>query len=319
MENKETNLFDLLVKFVRWCAGLLRGCVSLLGGMLRLTYQHWVTVCMAVVLLSALSLYYSRPGNRRYRADILLKVNGNTHAELKQVLMPVLDPVNDSVAPQMSMSSFVGDRDAVKGIRSVKAHYVIDCLRDSTIDYIDWDGKSSLSDTLNFVAPNYLALRVVTLRPDLLPRFQAALLNTLNSSPVLRSNYLKFKEQHERNYAIYNSQISKIDSLTTRMYLEEPTQIGVDLRFNSLLVGEQRRQTFSDELRDFIRQAEYEGHLVADCEAPVVAVGDFAVHHRAVNGPLRMLALAIMAGWIAGVLIALLIERRKNIKEYLKR
>ncbi len=319
MDNKETNLFDLLVKFLHWCGNIILRCFKALGAAMRLSYQHWLIICVSIVLCVSLGIYYSRSSNRRYSADIVLHINGSNHAVLKQILQPVLEPVNKNVSEDLSTANFLGGEDIIEGIKRVKAHYVIDCLRDSTIDYVDWQNKSTLTDTIKYVLPDYLALRVVTTRPDLLPTVQAALLNKLNNNSVLRANFEKFKAEHERNYLIYAAQIEKLDSLTSRLYLEEPTLMGIDLRNNSLLVGEQRRQTFAEEFREYIKKAKYESEQLALCTNPVVPVNDFALQHKAVNGRLKMIALGIVVGWLIGVALALFSEKRKKIKEYLKR
>jgi hypothetical protein len=50
----------------------------------------------------------------------------------------------------------------------------------------------------------------------------------------------------------------------------------------------------------------------------VVLQSHFVAEARAENGPLRMTALALVAGWLLGLLVAALVDKRKQIIVWLK-
>ena len=56
----------------------------------------------------------------------------------------------------------------------------------------------------------------------------------------------------------------------------------------------------------------------AVCTAPVVLQSHFILDPCAVNRPLRMVAMAVLLGWLVGLLIAALVEYRKQICAWLR-
>ena len=67
-----------------------------------------------------------------------------------------------------------------------------------------------------------------------------------------------------------------------------------------------------------MRESEYVHARMAVCTAPVVLQSHFVAEARAVNGPLRMTAIALVVGWLLGLLVAALVDKRKTVIVWLK-
>lgn len=312
MENHETNLFDLIVKFCQWILDLCRGIVRMLGGMLRLTFQRWPIVLAFTLIACCAGLYYSRSSNRTYAAKMLVQVNGTASEEVLRIMQPLSQLVPECVSEELSFGAMLHADDSVTyGIKRFNA-------RASQLDEQVWQLPQQIGDSVHAMLPVYIDVEVYTKNLKALPRLQSSIIDFLNGNTVLADNYKAFFDLHKEYFRLYSNQLQYIDSLTHHMYMDEPSAIGTHIAGNTLLVGEQRKQTFVDEMKEFSRLLDMEGQIITQCVAPAVVISDFAIPHKPVNGRIRSFVLFGLVGWLLGVIVAAVYNDRKKITEYLK-
>ncbi|HBZ33893.1 MAG TPA: hypothetical protein DEO38_02205 [Bacteroidales bacterium] len=313
METKETNLFDLIKAFFVWLRSCFYGFLRILGGMLRLTYQHWIIVGGITLLFSCVSLYYSRPSHRTYAAKMLIQVNGTKTDEVTRIMEPLSALVLDRVNDKLSLNALLNTDDSTtRGLKRLEF-----CKSQLTDDI--WSISQKVSDTLHTLVPSYIEVTAYTFNLNSLPDLQSSLLSFLNSNSTLVRNYESFERQHRFSHELYINQMQYIDSLSRHIYVESPSVIGTHLAGNTLLVGEQRKQTFENQLKEFSQLADFESQILSMCSAPAVVISDFAIPHKAVNGRLRSLLMFAVIGWLVGIVLAALYSKRREIIGYLGR
>jgi hypothetical protein len=319
MQEREMNLFDFcqaigkgIGKAVMW---LVRG----LGEMIRLTYRQWWVVMLVVVACVAAGLYYARENNRMYEVNAVAQLNGVTN-EMVRAEFEALGKVRAEFVHQNPMAILGLPADLAWANSHFAAYDVIDLLADSTVDMVDYHRNVDRMDTLCVHMPNMVALQFRTKQPNRLPELEEAILRYLNTRPYMQSLYTAYRQGLEREARFHADQVDKLDSLTSVFYFKQNTsaQVQMDAWKSGMVLGSRSMDLFLEDVYKEMRESEYVHARLAACTAPVVLQSHFVAEARAENGPLRMTALALVAGWLLGLLVAALVDKRKQIIVWLK-
>lgn len=319
MRSHEMNLLD-------FCKAILRGLyraaawvVSRLGDMIRLTYRRWWIVLLVVLLCVTAALYYARTSNRMYEVNAVATLNGVTN-EMVRHAFEALDKVNPSFTQQNPATMLGIEEELAEALSRFKAYDVIDLLADSTVDVIDYRGRVSRMDTLCVHMPHMVALQFRTKLPNRLAEVEEAVLQYLNTRPYFQALYASYHAGLVREARFHRDQVDKLDSLTSVFYFAHnaSTQVQLDAWSNGLVLGSRSVELFLEEVYAEMRESEYVQARLAVCTAPVVLQTHFVAEPCAKNGPWRMSALAVLVGWILGLMVAAVVEYRQRIAAWLQ-
>ena len=319
MEQREMNLFDLCRAFVRGIGKGVKWLVYRFGDMIRLSFRQWWVVLIVVALCVAAALYYSREDNRKYEVDAIAMLNGVTN-EMVRAEFERLDK-SCFLFEHQNLTSLLGvDVELAISNNRFETFNVIDLLADTTIDMVDYQRSAPRMDTLYKHVPNMVALRFCTESPNRIPEMEEALLNYLNTRPYFQSLYETYYKGLEREARFHRDQIEKLDSLTSVFYFSQNNREQVQMKVweSGMVLGRREMALFLEDIYLEMRESECVNARLAVATAPVVLQSHFVVNPRAVNGPLRMSAIAIVVGWLLGLIMASLVENRKRILAWLQ-
>lgn len=316
----ELNLWDLIVLFFKSIKKYCIYFITAIGKMLQLTFRRIIVVSIITLLGFAAGLYLSRPSARFYEAGAMAWLNGPTSQMVKQVNRQLETAFPKNYAESLSLSSLLGIPDSVAlNIRKIESFHVVDFQNDSTPDMIDFKNNHSMEDTLNVISPNYLYFRLQTKKVEQLPIFEKAFLNYLNSNTNIQQLYANYKINQERTQQIHETELQRLDSLEQLTYLHPQEHLKAQLYQSQFLIGEQRTQILFEDIQAVLQTQQRYIPYHALCTAPVVLLDHFAANPTAVNNRLKMSILGIFIGYFIGLLIALCIEQRRKILDYLRR
>ena len=319
MQEREMNLFDFcqaigkgIGKAVMW---LVRG----LGEMIRLTYRQWWVVMLVVVACVAAGLYYARESNRMYEVNAVAHLNGVTN-EMVRAEFEALGKVRADFVHQNPVAVLGLPADLAWQNSHFAAYDVIDLLADSTVDMVDYHRTVDRMDTLCVHMRDRVALQFRTKQPNRLPELEEAILEYLNSRPYFQLLYDAYRQGLEREARFHTDQVNKLDSLTSAFYFAQNTsaQVQMDAWKSGMVLGSRSMELFLEDVYKEMRESEHVHARMAVCTAPVVLQSHFVAEARAVNGPLRMTAIALVVGWLLGLLVAALVDKRKTVIVWLK-
>jgi hypothetical protein len=319
MQEREMNLFDfcraVFSAIGRGILFLVRG----LGEMIRLSYRQWWVVLLVIATCVAAALYYARPSNRMYEVNAVAQLNGVTN-DIVRAEFEALGQVRPDFVHQNPMEQLGLPADLAWANSHFNAYDVIDLLADTTVDMIDYHRNVDRMDTLCVHLPNMVALQFRTKQPNRLPELEEAILHYLNTRPYMQSLYTAYHQGLEREARFHRDQVNKLDSLTSAFYFEQNTsaQVQMDAWKSGMVLGSRSMELFLEDVYQEMRESEYVHARLAVCTAPVVLQSHFLADARAVNGPLRMTAIAILLGWLLGVLVAALVDNRAKIAAWLR-
>lgn len=319
MEHHEMNLFDFCKSVVVGIGNALMWLLRGVGEMIRLTYRQWWVVLIVILIVLAAALYYARPSNRMYEANAVAILNGVTN-EMVATEFETLGKANKCFTEQNPVNMLGLDAELAWCLSHFEAFDVIDLLADSTVDMVDYGHKVSRMDTLCVHMPNMVALRLRTKEPNRLQEAEDAILRYLNDRPYFQLLFADYRMQAEREARFHMDQIDKLDSLTSAFYFSynNQSQIQLDAWESGMVVGMRGVELFLEDVYTAMREREYAGAKRAVCVAPVVLQSHFVLEPRAVNGPLRMSAMAIVVGWLLGLVLAGIVDSRKRIMAWLR-
>lgn len=318
-ERKELNLFDLIRMFFNWLGRIFKNLFKGLGNCLQLTYQYFWLVIPITILGLVAAFFYSQPSNRIYKVEGMAMLNGPTSYLTKEIAKPLEWAMPKNVYENQSFGTLCNLPDSIThNIRRFQTLYVIDCLNDSTPDFVDYKQNHDLSDTTNVRMPNYIYFTYRTKRADQIPAVEEGLLHYFNTHPFMKQWNVTYRKNLKENIETHKRQLVYLDSLSKRSYLEAPTAAQLNLKYNTLLIGEQEKQMFHEDIA-ILQHRKYtlEQDLVRDT-MPMIFTTHLSAKPQAINSRLKSCALGLIGGYILAICIALLVKYRKNILHYLE-
>ena len=321
MEHKETSLFDLIYAACKACGRGINRIICLLSRMIRLSWRKAYIVLPILILGLAAGIYWTRPENRKYKVEAVLILNGPTEFDVAQALMPIEFAVDANMSETQNLQNLLQLEPEIARVTTRFEHFpVIDFRHDSVPDMIDYKRSHKRSDTLDIVMDNRIAVRFRTKNINSVPTVQQNLLQYLNSQPQIQAAFEAKKADIERFAEFCRVQTEVLDSFIVEFYFNQGTGSQNKVRPWSpgLVVGSREVQAMHNDMFELLERRKQVTHELSLMTAPVVLDSNFALNPEPVRNPHIWRILFMLAGWIAGTILAWLIEDRKNILAWLR-
>lgn len=321
MEHKETSLFDLIYAACKACGRGINRIICLLSRMIRLSWRKAYIVLPLLILGLAAGVYWTRPENRKYKVEAVLILNGPTEFDVAQALMPIEFAVDANMSETQNLQNLLQLEPEIARVTTRFEHFpVIDFRHDSVPDMIDYKRSHKRSDTLDVVMDNRIAVRFRTKNINSVPTVQQNLLQYLNSQPQIQAAFEAKKADIERFAEFCRVQTEVLDSFIVEFYFNQGTGSQNKVRPWSpgLVVGSREVQAMHNDMFELLERRKQVTHELSLMTAPVVLDSNFALNPEPVRNPHIWRILFMLAGWIAGTILAWLIEDRKNILAWLR-
>lgn len=315
--SKEINLLQLITIVFDWLKQIGIRIINLFGHILQLSFRRKITLIIVIAVCVAVGQYMARKSARIYKAEAMAMIYGSDAQTVKEVSRQLENSLSSnnliSLATKLSLPDSVANN-----IAEISSFYVIDFMKDSVADVIDFENNHSLTDTMNVKMRDRLYLRLKTKNIAQIPQVQAALLNYFNNNKVLKSQYETKKNEFIQQIKICDSELMRIDSLAKVSYFKEnEKQLSFDN--NKLLVGEQRKQLFFGELLRLQELKSAAQNKLSNYNQPVELPASFVVNPMPLNGRFKYCLYSILIGYILGLLVAVFFENHKKLFSYLNR
>ncbi|MGN0239232.1 MAG: hypothetical protein ACI4AW_04355, partial [Paludibacteraceae bacterium] len=264
---------------------------------------------------------WTRPENRKYKVEAVLILNGPTEFDVAQALMPIEFAVDANMSETQNLQNLLQLEPEIARVTTRFEHFpVIDFRHDSVPDMIDYKRSHKRSDTLDIVMDNRIAVRFRTKNINSVPTVQQNLLQYLNSQPQIQAAFEAKKADIERFAEFCRVQTEVLDSFIVEFYFNQGTGCQNKVRPWSpgLVVGSREVQAMHNDMFELLERRKQVTHELSLMTAPVVLDSNFALNPEPVRNQHIWRILFMLAGWIAGAVLAWLIEDRKNILAWLR-
>lgn len=313
--SKEINLLQLITLLFNWLIKVGIGIINLFGHILQLTFRRKITFIIVIGICIVFGQYMARKSARIYKAEAMAMIYGSDAQTVKEVSRQLENSLSSnnliSLATKLSLPDSVA-----KNIAEISSFYVIDYMRDSVADKIDFENNHSLSDTVNVKMRDRVFLQLKTRSIKEVPQAQVALLKYFNENKVLKSQFDAKRNELIQQIRICDLEMVRIDSLAKVSYFKENEK---QLRFDNdkLLLGEQHKQLFYGELLRLQEIKSAALFKLSKFSQPIELPADFVVNPIPLNGRVKFGVYSIFIGYILSLFIAIFIENFKKIFGYL--
>lgn len=316
---REMNLFDLCAAFGRMIGRAVKGVFGTIGSWIRLSLRKWWIVLPIVGAMVSLALYYSREDNRAYKVTAVAIINGATRDVLYNEFT-ALDKSSYRFGHQnLATTLGIAPELAIDNYWFV-TYNIVDFMADDVADVIDFKYELTY-DSLTINMPDRLALQFRTKQPNNVPLLQEAILNYLNSRESILAPFAQYRANLEREAKFHHDQLEKLDSLTSVFYFShnQEAQLGWNNTKSGLVLGGREVKLFLDEIQDEMKALQRTDARLAYASAPVVLQTPFVISPLPINGPIKCTAIAVILGWLLGLMIASLVEHRTEILPWIRK
>ena len=314
--SKEINLLQLLNLLFAWIVKCIKGVVRFFGHLIQLTYKFRLITFFLIICGTGVGLYLSRPSAKVYKAEAMAMLYGSEAQTVKEVCKQLENSIASNNLYSLSAKLSLPDS-ITKNIVEFHAFYAITYHKDSVAETIDFKESHPISDTINVKMKDRLYFQVLTKNITQLPKVQDAILNYLNNNVTIRTEYINKRNESLQKIKICNDEIKRIDSLAKISYFKTPEK---QLRFenNNLLIGEQKKQLFYDDLLRLQKTKSKQESKLAYFKQSVVLPAGFNPSPIVLNGTLKYSTIGLLIGYLVAVLASFLLEHRKAIVRYLE-
>ena len=314
---KEINLLQLITLFFNWLKKVLIGLINAISYIIRLSYRNMIIVIIVITISIIIGQYLARPSARTYNAEGMVMLYGTESQTVKEVCKQLENSLASN--KQISLATKLSLPDSVaKNIVQVQSFYVIDYLKDKTPDKIDFDNNHSSTDTLNLRMKDRLYFRLKIRKISQMAKIENAIVNYLNNNFVLKTEFVNHKNEFVQQIKICDLELQRIDSLAKVSYFKNNNQ-QMSFENNKLIVGEQKKQLFYDDLLRLQSIKTYAQIRLSEFIHPVEIPSGFVINPTPLNGRVKYGVLSLFFGFVIGIVIAGLKENIKNINSYFKK
>ncbi len=313
---KEINLLQLISIFINWLKKIGLGIVNILGNILKLSYRHFFVLVIIIGASVIIGQYLSRKSARIYKAEAMVMIYGSEAQTVRDISRQIEN--SSSISPLISLATKLSIPDSIaKNIVEIHSFYVIDYMKDSVADMVDFNNNHSLSDTTNIRMKDRIYFQLQTRNLEQVPLVENALLKYFNNNKTLSTQFENKKNELIQQINICNTEMKRLDSLAKVSYFKESEK---QLRFdnNRLIVGEQRKQLFYEELLKLQKEKAKTQDKLINFSQPVTIPSGFIVNPLPLNGRVKYGIYSLLIGYAIALIISLLIENYKKIFKYLK-
>jgi hypothetical protein len=187
---------------------------------------------------------------------------------------------------------------------------------------IDFKRKSSPTDTLRLQMDDRMCLQF-RLRGYCLgtvAEVENALLNWLNADEAMQQSYAVYLENLKEQVAFDHKQAVKLDSLTSAYYYNAgTTSLTSDVNGSGVnFYGDRKIRLFLNEIYRQHKHMQLSDYRLQLATAPVTLENHFTVDPKPVHSRSQIVLIFCLLGWIAGCVLAQIIDKRKAIYAWLK-
>ncbi|MBN2767022.1 MAG: hypothetical protein JXR27_11675 [Paludibacteraceae bacterium] len=320
MEEKkqnEINLLDLMSMFVAWLRTVGHKLLIWSGNIVRLMYRKKWYVMAVLFIAFAFGQYLARPSERVYKAEGTALILGPDAQTVRQIFRQLenADARNEhtSLATKLNLPDSVASN-----VQEIKAFYMIDFLRDSVADKVDFSDSHSLTDTMNVRMRDRVYIRMKTKNIAQVPQVEAAIVHFLNSNVVVKAQYKAKINDLQNQISICNRELNRIDSLAGLYYFRDNDNAQMSFERNTLVMGEQRKQLFYGDLMR-IQQLRNDAEMrLSKFTQPVEIPSALVVSPVPINSRFKFAVYSLLFGLIAGLVLAGFLESISIIMQFLK-
>jgi hypothetical protein len=278
--------------------------------------RKWLPLGLSVIAGLVVALLVWKTTESYYTSDLALRVNIEPTDEVITYVNRLNTFCRENEKTRLAEAISLSP-DQTANIQDIEAFWVIDKGNDGIPDYVDYQGKHNVYDTINPVMDDRINIRVRISQPLELVNVRNGIINYINSDPLLQQrNALRLKQNAEM-LARVEFDIDRLDSLQKIIYFvnNKTEKTGNQLVF----LQEQKTQLLHDDIyklfgkkQDLEKECSIYGNIVT-------VISDFSIPAERDNGGRYYAKIFVPIFFFVALILLIIQANRKKLKEIYER
>jgi hypothetical protein len=277
--------------------------------------RKWLPLGLSVVAGLGVAILVWKTSDSYYTSDLALRVN--------------IEPTDEVITHVNRLNTFCRENEKTRlaeaisltheqtaNIQDIEGFWVIDNGNDGVPDYVDYQGKHNVYDTINPAMDDRLNIRVRISQPQELVNVRNGIISYINSHPLFQQrNALRLKQNTEM-LARLEYDIDRLDSLQNIIYFvnnknEKTGQL--------VFLQEQKTQLLHDDIyklygkkQDLEEECSIYGNIVT-------VISDFSIPAERDNGGRYYAKIFVPVFFFVALILLIIQANRKKLKEIYER
>jgi hypothetical protein len=276
--------------------------------------KRWIPLTISILVGVGASILLWKTTKSFYTTDLVLKVNIEPTDEIISNVNKLhtfcLEANKVHLAEAIGLTSAQTDN-----ILDIKAFWIIDNGKDGIPDFVDYEEKHSVYDTLNVRMKDRFDIRVRIMQPQELSNVRDGIIKFINSDPLSQQkNALRLRQNSEMLTRL-DTDIQQLDSLQKFKYFEENRNLLPKGGGQMVFLQEQKTQLFYTDIHNLysLKQSlEKDQSLYKDI---TTLISDFTIPMERDNGGLYYTRTIVPVFFLLTLLALILRANRKKLHE----
>lgn len=320
--NEELSILDLLLMAWKWLCRQMKKLGRVAISAIRLTYRRWWVIALVMLPVIAVTLWYCRTDNRKYDVEARAIIYGSSYDVAAETYSAIGNAFHGNEgSEEQTIQAVLGiTKEEAKGL---KRFTTMPVLRNRA-GYVYEDKTARLEhysdkDSIIYMASEQIMLHFQMKHPANVGKIEEGILRYMNQNEIMRRSYETLYANLQDQLAFVNRQIELMDTISRNYYTNAANSSKTQLAKGdaSIIVGKHEIQFLTNDITELYKQKRALETDLAVCTAPVVLKNHFVVKASAINNPIKYGVIAIVIGYLLGLLLAAWIDNRKQINNWL--
>ena len=314
-EKREMNLFELIIAGCNGLKTFFKSIVNLFCQTVRLSLQYFWIVGLVVAGFCFIALFITKQEKRVYKSHAMITFS----KEIKPLVSDELQAINamrgfefEKFAELMNLS-----HEQAKKFKEVRYYQVIDFLNDSIADVIDLHNRANLTDTLNRCMSDRLGIRIYLKGSTDFRPYYRGLVNYFNKNKDIARIDSASKMMIAERIAFCDKELQRLDKFSDYDYFEGSDRSAARIsKKGEIRIESTRKQLYYIDMRDLLREKNYLTNIYASNKNVINVLSENPALD--IRPRWHYVVVFAVAGYIFGIILALMFKRRKQIWNYIK-
>lgn len=318
VSNDEIDLLDLFRRMGR----TLSSWINSLGRAFLITIvfliKSWFPLGLSIALGVGASYFLKFSSNSSFSSDLVIRNNVVSNSDMisyiNRLHIYCLDDNTLALSDALSLAP-----KQLNNIIDIGAYWIIDKGRDGIPDYVDYENKAKIADTVNIKMQDRLDIRVKITSPQELGLVRTSIEKYIEKDSLFQQrNRVRLRQNGEMLIRL-DYDIIQLDSLQKVKYFEESRNMLPKNGQQMIFLQEQKTQLLYQDIQGLYGRKQA---LEADRDlykSIITVLSDFSVPSRRENGGFFYAKMIVPIFFCLTLLILILLANKNKLEEVYKK
>jgi len=318
VSNDEIDLLDLFRRMGR----TLSSWINSLGRAFLITIvfliKSWFPLGLSIALGVGASYLLKFSSNSSFSSDLVIRNNVVSNSDMisyiNRLHIYCLDDNTLALSDALSLAP-----KQLNNIIDIGAYWIIDKGRDGIPDYVDYENKAKIADTVNIKMQDRLDIRVKITSPQELGLVRTSIEKYIEKDSLFQQQNRVRLRQNGEMLTRLDYDIVQLDSLQKFKFFQETKNLLPKNGQQMIFLQEQKTQLIYPEIQNLYARKQA---LEADRELYkniVTVLSDFSLPAKRDNGGMYYGKIIIPVFFLITLLVLILLANRKKLDEIYKK